>query len=262
MFFQTFSLSSFIPLQDPGRLPPLTLGARAANPAGTARTRAIGHRVPPQHRSRPPRRESRARRGPASWFASPSPSSQKSRRRPKPGNPTKSPFPPSLHIFLGFFQISKPFSNFPFFPLLNFLSLFPFPSPIFFFPFFPFSFSFPSFSFLPPLAGCLPPDDRAGPLSSSARHPDPRRDQTLEGRYYLSARAVTPRRCCRRPSRTDPAPPSYHPAPPDTACLQGPDGCHPTIAATIIGLRPSHPVAWQPGFRPAIAAPPEHRLHR
>jgi hypothetical protein len=37
VFFKTFPLSSFSPS--------LTLGTRAANPAGTARTRAIAHRV-------------------------------------------------------------------------------------------------------------------------------------------------------------------------------------------------------------------------
>jgi hypothetical protein len=59
--------------------PSPTLGARAANPAGTARTRAVAHRLPPQHRCRPPRRESCVRHGPAGRPTSPSPPSQKSR---------------------------------------------------------------------------------------------------------------------------------------------------------------------------------------
>jgi hypothetical protein len=59
--------------------PSPTLGARAANPAGTARTRAVAHGMPPQHRCRPPRRESCVRHGPAGRPASPSPPSRKSR---------------------------------------------------------------------------------------------------------------------------------------------------------------------------------------
>jgi hypothetical protein len=78
--FQNFPAELIYSLRNPVILPPLTLGARAANPAGTARTRAIAHRVPSQHRGRPPRRESRARRGPAGRSASPSPPSRNKRR--------------------------------------------------------------------------------------------------------------------------------------------------------------------------------------
>jgi hypothetical protein len=43
--FKTFSMSSFTPFRNPGRF--FSLDARAANPAGTTRTRAITHACRP-----------------------------------------------------------------------------------------------------------------------------------------------------------------------------------------------------------------------
>jgi hypothetical protein len=75
VFSKPFRWAHLPPFETPVVLS-LPFGARAANPAGTAHTRAIGRRVSPQHRGRPPRRESRARRGPAGRYASPSPPSR------------------------------------------------------------------------------------------------------------------------------------------------------------------------------------------
>jgi hypothetical protein len=57
-------------------------------------------RVPSQRRSRPPCRESRARRGPAGRSASPSPPSRKMRRRPKIGKIPQNPSANFPSIFL------------------------------------------------------------------------------------------------------------------------------------------------------------------
>jgi hypothetical protein len=70
-------------IRNPGHRLPLSSSARV--PRIPPAPPALGQhsRVPPQRRGRPPRRESRARRGPADRSASPSPPSRKSRRRPK-----------------------------------------------------------------------------------------------------------------------------------------------------------------------------------
>jgi hypothetical protein len=136
----------YYPCQDPSRFPrpSLTIGARAVNPAGTARTLAIAHRVPPQHRGRPPRRESRARTVPPV-------DPPRHHRRPenhvdarKTGKPREilSPnFPRNSPNFSKLFPISLLFL-FPFFFSLFYFSFFLLP---FFFLFlFPFPFFFSS----------------------------------------------------------------------------------------------------------------------
>jgi hypothetical protein len=75
--------------------PSLTLGAGAANPAGTARTRAVAPLPAALAPLLATAQESRARRGPAGRSASPSPPSQNhadARNRKTPQNPF-SPFP-------------------------------------------------------------------------------------------------------------------------------------------------------------------------
>jgi hypothetical protein len=93
VFFKTVQLSSFAPFQNPGHRPPsLTLGARAANPASTARTRAsthaylpsaaVGHRAGnPAHAAVPPTGPPRHRRRPENHADA-----------RKTGKPTKKPF--------------------------------------------------------------------------------------------------------------------------------------------------------------------------
>jgi hypothetical protein len=153
--FKTFPLSSFTPFRNPGRF--LSLGARAANPTGTARTRAVTHTCRPSaavgHHDgnlAPPRSRRPVRLAiTAVPKITPTPE--------KPENPAKT-FPLNsreiLLIFLKLFPI--------FFPIFYFFS-----SSYFSFSFLPFSLFFPSFLF--PAFFLLRPGPRLPRLAPPSR---------------------------------------------------------------------------------------------
>jgi hypothetical protein len=125
--FKIVQPSSITPSQTLVTASPLTLGARAANPDGTAHirastpacllNRAVGHRAGnPAHAAVPSGRS-----------ASPSPSSRKSRRRPEIGGPRKTlppNFPNNFPNFLNLFPYFFSYFSFP-----SFLNLFPISKP-------------------------------------------------------------------------------------------------------------------------------------
>jgi hypothetical protein len=157
--FKTVLLSSITPSQTLVTASPLTISARAANPAGTARTRANTHAGFPAPRSatvpgipRTPRPRQPIRLAiTAVPKITPTPEIGKPRKTLLPNFPSNFPiFPKLFPISFPFFSYFFLFSFLPFFPFFSFFSLS--------FLFLPFFLSFPSllslsFPLLPPAAG-------------------------------------------------------------------------------------------------------------